>query len=76
MILTTFIILLIFVIYTNVYQVYHLYNAKDKFVKITNVFVSTVARNNLNCNLISHLKIVISISLCCLIDVQKVEYLF
>ena len=29
-------------------------HCKNKIVKITNSFVSTVARNNGNCNLISH----------------------
>ena len=30
------------------------YHCKNKIVKITNSFVSTVAMNNGNCNLISH----------------------
>ena len=29
-------------------------HCKNKIVKITNTFVSTVARNSRNCNLISH----------------------
>ena len=55
-------------------------HCKNKIVKITNLLVITDARNN--CNLIGHEDcygytcnykriIVISISLCCLIDVQS-----
>ena len=57
-------------------------HCKNKIVKITNLLVSTVARNSGNCNIIGrvgcygytcnyNLIIVISISLCCLIDVQR-----
>ena len=69
------------------YNVIHDYvNCKNKIVKITNLLVSTVAklRNSGNCSLIGHVGcygytcnynpiIVISISLCCLIDVQRME---
>ena len=57
-------------------------HCKNKIVKITNLLVITGARNNLNCNLIGRVGCygytcnynpitVISISLCCLIDVQR-----
>ena len=56
------------------------YTAK-KIVKITNLLVSTVTRNSGNCNLIGrvvvmdicnyNIIIVIAISLCCLVDVQR-----
>ena len=57
-------------------------HCKNKIVKITNSFVSIVARNNGNCNLIGRVGcygytcnynpiILISISLYCLIDVQR-----
>ena len=60
----------------------HVLHRKIKIVKITNLLVSTVARNNGNCNLIGRVGcygytcnynpiIVISISLSCLIDVQR-----
>ena len=59
-----------------------LYHCKNKIVKITNLLVSTVARNSGNSNLIGcvgcygyacnyNLIIVISISLYCLLDVQR-----
>ena len=60
----------------------HVLHRKIKIVKITNLLVSTVAWNNGNCNLIGRVGcygytcnynpiIVISISLCCLIDVRR-----
>ena len=60
----------------------HVLHCKIKIVKITNLLVSTVARNNGNCNLIGRIGcygytcnynpiIVISISLCCLLDAQR-----
>ena len=54
-------------------------HCKNKIVKITNLLVSTVARNSRNCNLIDgygytfnyNPVIIISIFLSCLIDVQR-----
>ena len=54
-------------------------HCKNKIVKITNLLVSTVARNSGNCNLIDgygytfnyNPVIIISIFLSCLIDVQR-----
>ena len=57
-----------------------LIHCKNKIIKITNLLVITNARNN--CNLSGHvdcygftcnynLIIIISISLCCLVDVQR-----
>ena len=65
--------------HNNYHYVYH---CKNKIVKITHLLVSTVARNSGNCYLIGHVDcygytynynpiIVISISLSCLIDVQR-----
>ena len=38
----------------DIYDYWQLYHCKNKIVKITNSFVSIVARNNGNCNLIGH----------------------
>ena len=51
------------------YMYVYIYHCKNKIVKITNLLVSTVAScYGYTCNY--NLIIVISISLCCLIDVE------
>ena len=65
----------IYIINTYVHMYIHTYiHCKNKIVKISNLLVSTVARNNLNCNLIGRVGFYgyTLIFLCCLI----VEYLF